>query len=130
MRVHRCFFCSCPVYPGHGMLFVRTDGKVCSDRFSSISLSLFGVYPSISFLTRSVCICVQSFYFCRSKCHKNFKQKRNPRKVRWTKAFRRAVGKELTVVSLSMQILNFLFVALLIVLGKRDVYKRSIPSFG
>ena len=90
MRIDTCYTCSGPCYPGHGITFVRNDAKV---RAHGPSL------PRTHAALNAAALCVQVFRFCRSKCHNTFKNKYNPRKLKWTKAFRRAAGKEMAVDS-------------------------------
>ena len=92
MRIEQCYFCGSKVYPGHGMMFVRNDGKV--------------------------------FWFCRSKCHKSFKMKRNPRKFKWTKAYRLTTGREMTVDTT----LDFEMKRNRPVRYNRDLYAKTIEA--
>ena len=97
MRLEKCWFCSSTIYPGHGITFVRNDASV-SKHFIHKSVLTRTVH-ALRFYNK---VHLQVFNFCRSKCHKNFKMKRNPRKVKWTKAYRKLAGKELAEVCMSL----------------------------
>ena len=103
MRVEKCFFCGSPVYPGKGMTFVRNDCKVSFEIIQPKKIRLFVILQLNQeqlwylFPNKTSFLWFQIFKFCRSKCHKNFKKKKNPRKAKWTKAFRKGAGKELAI---------------------------------
>src|SRR5512140_626337 len=90
MRVDPCFFCGRPSWPSKGITFMRNDGMSLFLSPSQRDPILTAKPPQPS---------GKSFRFCRSKCHKNFKMKRNPRKLKWTKAYRKNAGKEMVVDS-------------------------------
>ena len=94
MRIDTCYFCSSPCYPGHGTTFVRNDSKVRAPRRP---LRARARAPSFSLTRPKTLPTPQVFKFCRAKCHRAFQKKRNPRKVKWTKASRKAAGKDLKV---------------------------------
>jgi large subunit ribosomal protein L24e len=88
MRIETCYFCSQPCYPSKGITFVRYEviSQTWIRQRAETNITTFRNDARL-------------FRFCRSKCHKNFKMKRNPRKLKWTKAFRKSAGKEMLVDS-------------------------------
>jgi len=120
MRIETCHFCSSNIYPGHGIAFVRNDGKVWR------TFHPYNTFTPNHF--KLMVVGLQIFKFCRPKCHKAFKVKKNPRKVRWTKAYRRTHGKEMAHVCLDWHILDHNWTFLVFKDATFDFERRqSIP---
>uniref|UniRef100_A0A6N2LN11 Large ribosomal subunit protein eL24-related N-terminal domain-containing protein n=1 Tax=Salix viminalis TaxID=40686 RepID=A0A6N2LN11_SALVM len=97
MRLEKCWFCSSTVYPGHGIQFVRNDAKRLKWYFERVSTAVSAIVHAPNWHVVWVdFVGLLVVGNPRSKCHKNFKMKRNPRKVKWTKAYRRLHGKDMT----------------------------------
>ncbi|PHU06110.1 hypothetical protein BC332_26932 [Capsicum chinense] len=80
-----------------GYVFIR-DGTAISWRYTKqFIVASSSNYAEIIAIHDASRECI--FRFCRSKCHKNLKMKRNPRKVKWTKAYRRLHGKDMIQVN-------------------------------
>ena len=102
-RIETCYFCSSPVYPSKGIQFVRNDAKVfrfCKSKCHKNVRARVRLPPVHTFRPRrprpTPPLPWDSTVLT---CPSQFKMKRNPRKLAWTKAFRRAHGKEMTVDS-------------------------------
>ncbi|CAH2040696.1 unnamed protein product, partial [Thlaspi arvense] len=73
MRLENCWFCSSTIYPGHGIQFVRNDAKLEQNR-TMVRIS----WPFGRFI---ILIRIDE---------------EESRKVKWTKAYRRLHGKDMT----------------------------------
>lgn len=101
-RIETCYFCSRPAYPSKGITFVRNDAKVfrfCRSKCHKnvcYRHSPIRSFRRLELRRRSRATPLPTALTDRQK---QFKMKRNPRKLKWTKAFRRAAGKEMLVDS-------------------------------
>lgn len=87
-RTTTCRFSGLRIYPGRGIIFVRTDGQVLLCKIA-IRQQLAVQKPSVQACTVDSDLFLQQFLFINKKARRLYHQRKRPAKIAWTTVYRK-----------------------------------------